>query len=46
MDEDIYTLITASSKIMSVVLFLLQLYGWNLATRAKAKTNKSGAAGM
>ena len=40
------TLITASSKIMSMVLFLLHLYGWNLAIRAKAKTNKSAAAGM
>ena len=31
---------------MLMVLFLLCLYGWNLAMRAKAKANKSVAAGM
>ena len=46
-DDDMNPLIllVVSSKIMSTVLFLLCLYGWNFATRVKAKTNTSAAAG-
>ena len=42
--KEMYALITDSSTIMSMVLFLLQ--GWNLATRAKVKTSRNVAAGI
>ena len=43
--DDVIALMIARSRIMSTVLPLLFLYGWNFATRAKAKTNTSAAAG-
>ena len=38
-------LIVMNRKIISTVLFLLYLYGWNFAIKAKVKTNTSAAAG-
>ena len=41
---DVYPAIRANNITMSVVLLLLHLYGWNLATRANVNTKTSEAA--